>query len=184
MVIHSGYFNKVLLADAAIGLSRKIGTDEGMQDEVVQILQRHHDEEREALAGEARLLEREIKRWEQEAKNLVGQIKADEVNTLVANRLAEVQQRLAQESPRLAHIRQELERLAEWAIPNEKVAAVLQRFDPLWQAMNSVEKQKLLQLLIERIDFDGKQGQITITFRPSGLESLLTESLSPVETAA
>jgi site-specific DNA recombinase len=74
---------------------RGIGTDPGLQDEVVQIISRHHDEERESLAAEERLLDREIKRWEQESRNLVGQIRAGEVNTLVASRLAEVQERLA-----------------------------------------------------------------------------------------
>ena len=115
---------------------------------------------------------------------MVGQIKADEVSALVTSRLAEVQERLAQETPRLAHVRQELARLEEWAIPKETVAQALQRFDPLWQAMTMVERQKLLQLLIERINYDGKQGSVTIIFRPSGLESLLTESLATKENAA
>lgn len=44
--------------------------------------------------------------------------------------------------------------------------------------MNIVEKQKLLQLLIDRIDYDGKVGQVTIHFHPTGLESLLTETLT------
>ena len=163
---------------------KSIGSDPGLQQEVMEILTRHHEEEREALVAEERLLDREIKRWTQEAKNLVGQIKADDVSTLVTSRLAQVQERLAQETPRLAHVRQELARLAEWAIPAETVARALQRFDPLWQAMTMVERQKLLQLLIERIDYDGKQGSVTIIFRPSGLESLLTESLATKETAA
>ena len=50
--------------------------------------------------------------------------------------------------------------------------------------MTMIERQKLLQLLIERIDYDGKQGSVTIIFRPSGLESLLTESLASKENAA
>jgi len=163
---------------------KSIGSDPGLQQEVMEILGRHHEEEREALVAEERLLDREIKRWTQEARNLVGQIKADEVGTLVTGRLAEVQERLAQETPRLAHVRQELARQAEWAIPAETVARALERFDPLWQAMTMVERQKLLQLLIERIEYDGKQGSVTIIFRPSGLESLLTESLATKETAA
>lgn len=163
---------------------KSIGSDPTLQQEVMEILSRHHDEERETLVAEEHLLDREIKRWTHEAKNLIGQINADEVSTLVTSRLAEVQERLAQETPRLAHVRQELARLAEWAIPTETVAKALERFDPLWQAMMMVERQKLLRMLIERIDYDGKQGSVTIVFRPSGLESLLTESLATKETAA
>ena len=163
---------------------RGIGSDPGLQEEVMQILGHHHEEERETLIAEERLLDREIKRWAQEAKNLVGQIKADEVNTLVASRLAEVQERLAQETPRLAHVRKELARLKHWAIPQDQVATALKRFDPLWQGMTMVERQRLLQLLIERVDYDGSAGHVTIHFHPSDLESLLTESLTTKKTAA
>lgn len=110
----------------------------------------------------------------------MGQIKADEVNTLVASRLAEVQERLAHETPRLAQIRDNLTRLANWTIPATKVATMLEKFDGLWLAMTTPEKQKLLNLLIDRIDYDGAVGQVTIHFHPSGLESLLTETTSEI----
>ncbi len=61
---------------------------------------------------------------------------------------------------------------------------MLAKFDGLWQAMTTPEKQKLLNLLIDRIDYDGRAGQVTIHFHPSGLESLLTESLTTSEVAA
>ncbi|MBL8825188.1 MAG: recombinase zinc beta ribbon domain-containing protein, partial [Planctomycetia bacterium] len=155
-----------------------IGSDPSLQAEVLAIIHQHHEEHRQTLKSEQALLERELKRWQQEARNLVGQIKAGEVNTLVTSRLAEVQERIAHETPQLAQIRDELERLADWSITSESVATVLGRFDDLWKAMNIVEKQKLLQLLIDRIDYDGKVGQVTIHFHPTGLESLLTETLT------
>ncbi len=62
---------------------KSIGSDPGLRQEVMEILNRHHEEEREALVAEERLLDREIKRLTQEAKNLVGQIKADDVSTLL-----------------------------------------------------------------------------------------------------
>ena len=43
--------------------------------------------------------------------------RADEVNTLVARRLAEAQQRLTHETLRLAPIRNNLACLADWTIP-------------------------------------------------------------------
>ena len=85
---------------------KSIGSDPGLKQEVMEILSRHHEEEREALVAEELLLDREIKRWGNEANNLVGQIKADEVSTLVTSRLAQVQERIAHEKPRLAHVRQ------------------------------------------------------------------------------
>jgi site-specific DNA recombinase len=159
-----------------------IGSDPELQNEVLQILNQHHTEHREELVAEQRLLDRELKRWHSESKNLIGQIKSGEVGSLVAKRLAEVQERIALETPRLAQIRDELARLGDWSLPREKVASLLQRFDDLWKAMTIMERQKLLQLLIDQIDYDGRAGQVTIHFKPSGLESLLTETL--VENAA
>ncbi|MBL8821962.1 MAG: recombinase family protein [Planctomycetia bacterium] len=157
---------------------RGIGSDPALQAEVLTIIHQHHEEHRQTMQSEQALLMRELKRWQQEARNLIGQVKAGEVNTLVTSRLAEVQERIAHETPRLAQIREELERLADWTITAESVATVLGRFDELWKAMNIVEKQKLLQLLIDRIDYDGKVGQVTIHFHPTGLESLLTETIT------
>jgi site-specific DNA recombinase len=163
---------------------RGIGTDTALQAEVLTIIHQHHDDHRQTLESEAALLERELTRWQTEARNLVGQIKAGEVNTLVASRLAEVQERIAHETPRLAQIRDELARLATWTITPEKVATVLGGFDDLWQAMNVVERQRLLQLLIARIDYHGGAGEVTIHFHPTGLESLITDTLPTSEKAA
>ena len=163
---------------------RGIGTDPGLQARSDGDLGRHHEEERESLAAEERLLDREIKRWNQEARNLVGQIKAGEVNTLVASRLAEVQERLAQETPRLAHVRHELARLADWAIPAENgshAAATVRRtvagHDDGGEAEAAATAHRT-----HRLRWQARQ--VTIHFHPSGLESLLTESLTTKENAA
>jgi hypothetical protein len=47
-----------------------------------------------------------------------------------------------------------------------------------------VERQRLLQLLIDRIDYHGGAGEVTIHFHPTGLESLLTDTLTTTEKAA
>jgi hypothetical protein len=55
-------------------------------------------------------------------------------------------------------------------------AQALALFDPVWEALVPRERVSLLQLLIERIDYDPKG--VAITFRPAGLASLGAEQRS------
>ena len=43
------------------------------------------------------------------------------------------------------------------------------QFDPVWDALLPRERANILQLLIERVDYDGQGGELVITFRPVGL---------------
>lgn len=54
-------------------------------------------------------------------------------------------------------------------IDPEQAARALAPFDPVsgcWSRAN------VLQLLVERVDYDGKGGELAITFRPAGLAAL------------
>ena len=37
------------------------------------------------------------------------------------------------------------------------------------------EQACILELLVERVDYDGKGGNISMTFRPTGIQALATE---------
>jgi len=55
-------------------------------------------------------------------------------------------------------------------------AKALAQFDPVWDALVPREQASLLQLLIERVDYDPKE--VAITFRPNGIASLAGEQRS------
>jgi site-specific DNA recombinase len=37
------------------------------------------------------------------------------------------------------------------------------------------EQARILELLIDRVDYDGERGQVSLTFRPCGIRSLTQE---------
>jgi site-specific DNA recombinase len=45
----------------------------------------------------------------------------------------------------------------------------------VWDALVPREQANLLQLLIERVDYDGVAKEVAITFRPAGTASLAAE---------
>ena len=48
-------------------------------------------------------------------------------------------------------------------------------YDPIWDVLLTPEKERVLQLLIERIDYDGTTGTMAISWRLSGFGDLAAE---------
>jgi site-specific DNA recombinase len=48
-------------------------------------------------------------------------------------------------------------------------------FDPLWETLSAREQARILHLLIERVDYDGPNGTVEITFHPTGIKTLADE---------
>jgi site-specific DNA recombinase len=49
--------------------------------------------------------------------------------------------------------------------------------DPAWQTMTFDQQARVVQLLVSRVDYDGAQGKVAITFHPLGLKTLAGEWL-------
>ncbi len=101
-----------------------------------------------------------------------------------AARLVEVQGRIGTAERRLVEVEDELARLIDQNIDEDDVAAALAEFDAVWAALKPNEQARVLELLIERVQYDGKAGDIAITFRPSGIKTLAAETAEPEESAA
>ena len=84
---------------------------------------------------------------------------------------------------RLTEIREETYRLRGDLISDDEVAQALQQFDPVWESLSPREQSRVLQLLIERVDYDGDAGTVSVTFRPTGIKAL-TDEFAIGETAA
>jgi site-specific DNA recombinase len=42
------------------------------------------------------------------------------------------------------------------------------------------EQARVIELLVERVDFDGSAGKVAITFRPAGIRTLADELVQPM----
>jgi site-specific DNA recombinase len=73
---------------------------------------------------------------------------------------------------RLAEVQEKVAAIDRGHIDPEEAARALAQFDPVWGALLPRERANVMQLLIERIDYDGQGGELRITFRPAGLASL------------
>jgi site-specific DNA recombinase len=54
----------------------------------------------------------------------------------------------------------------------------LAELEPSWDQLTPAEQGRLVCLLVARVDYDGAQSKLAITFHPLGLKTLAGEWLS------
>ncbi len=154
---------------------KAIGRDPTLLSEVVAQARRQGQLQVESLETERRGLERELSRWNAEVRELVAQLAPDESNTPSAAQLANLQERIRNAERRNTQVRDEITGLRRDIVDEQEVAQALTVFDPVWDALTPKEQVRVLQLLIERVDYDGSTGNVSITFHPSGIKTLAVE---------
>jgi site-specific DNA recombinase len=95
-----------------------------------------------------------------------------------------VQERIRHAERRLTEIDNELISLNGELVGDAEVSKVLADFDQLWEALVPREQSRVLELLVERVDYDGQRGNVSLTFHPSGIKSLTEELANYEEDAA
>ena len=73
--------------------------------------------------------------------------------------------------------------LEQERVTEDEVATALSTFDPVWNALAPREQARIVQLLVERVDYDGAAGTIAITFHPAGLKALAAERTTKEKSA-
>jgi site-specific DNA recombinase len=146
------------------------------------------------LAESRRLASEGIKRLKAERAALERQRRVDEAEQgqLAATggenghlvRLVCVQERISDADRRLCEVEDELAQIVAFEITEEHVAAAVGEFDAVWGSLAPKEQARILALMIDQIDHDGKTGNVAITFRPTGLKSLTVAKPELEESAA
>src|SRR5262249_42615566 len=98
--------------------------------------------------------------------------------------LSEAHDRIRDAERRMTEIDEELASLSAQLIDPAEVTAALTDFDAVWNCLTPREQARVIELLIEEIAYDGDQGNITITFRATGIKTLAAELAKRNEEAA
>lgn len=132
---------------------------------------RQIEESIRALEAERRATQRDVSQAGCEIRELV----ASPETPHTTPRLADLQERIQSGERRLTEIRVETDRLQNELVTEEEVADALREFDPIWEQLSPKEQARVLELLIERVDYDGEEGTVSVTFRPTGFRELAEE---------
>ena len=150
---------------------RHIGHDPALLQETLRAVAEEKEHERGQLEQERRMLQAEHQSCRGEARKLTAAL-ATSASTSVAERVAELDHRTVQIETRLGEIQRTIAGIDSGIVDPGEAAWALAAFDPVWDALVPRERVSLLQLLIERVDYDGAAKECAITFRPAGLASL------------
>jgi site-specific DNA recombinase len=119
------------------------------------------------LKREHQMLERDISRKSKALnKRLAVQIGSGKAE------LAAGKDELHRLETRLTEIRERQIALSQVMLDEPEVAEALTQFEPVWESLNSREQARIIRLLVECVEFDGKRGSVAVTFRPTGIKSL------------
>jgi len=163
---------------------RAIGNDPGLAAETLEAAQNQQRERALALEQERRVIERDRARAGAGIRKLAAELGVAPVNGRTTARLAELNEQVRRHEQRLAEIDDECRQLAGTRLDGSEVADALRAFDPVWDSLTPRERARIIELLVERVDYDGRNSTITVTFRPAGIQSLSEELLRKEEHAA
>ncbi len=142
-----------------------VGQDPALVRQTSHEARRHHEGRSKELAAETTRLTRDQKKIGKEVTEALA-IPGG------ASRLGELQQRLQANEHRQAQIGEERQALDRTLVSEADVATALGEFDPVWQTLTPREQGRVLQLLVERVEYHGGSGKVAITFQPTGIRLL------------
>ena len=140
-----------------------IGRDPGLLQETLAQLRTIKATRQPALVAERRRLDRELARLRDRGGDevQVGRIEA-----------------------RLVEIAEELAVLEGQSVDRRDLARALALFDEVWSCLFPSEQERVIALLVERVDFDAERETVAITFRPTGIRVLAEEIADTQEVVA
>ena len=160
---------------------RGLGRDPALLREILAQARGEEEARGVELEAEQRGLERALGGWQAEVRNLSLHIRPGEDNNSVVARLADLQERIGLVEGRVRKVREQIHAIRDRMLNETEAATALSPFDPLWGTLNPAEQARVVGLLVERVDYDGGKGKVTISFHPTGVRALADELASRAE---
>jgi site-specific DNA recombinase len=157
---------------------RCIGQDPAVLRETIVQTQSQVRSRLEELEAERRGLFRDVARWNADVRRCAEQ-SAGGGETAFLARIADLHDRIGTGERRLREIQEEVSGLDRELIDEGEIARALAGFDPVWDALTPHERARIIRMLVERVDYDGLQGKVTITFHAAGIQALADEQAGP-----
>ena len=145
---------------------RRIGRHPALVKAALADARRKDKSTSRTLEAQKRQADKELRQLGVELRRAVGKD---------SDQLAAVQQRIDAAERRATEVREQLTALGASAVDEGHLAQALERFDPLWDVLKPQERVRIVQLLVERVSYDGQGGTVAVTFRATGIKTLAEE---------
>jgi site-specific DNA recombinase len=152
-----------------------IGKDRALLQQVLEQARQQDSARAGELDAERAGLEKDLTGWHREIRDLSGRLRPGEDNGAVIGRLAELQERIGTVEVRVRKLREQIHAIHHQLLEEDEAALAMSIFDPVWGSLTPHEQVRAVQLLVERVDYNGSKGKVSITFRPTGIKTLARE---------
>jgi site-specific DNA recombinase len=156
-----------------------IGNDPDLLAEVLKQVRAQEQEKADAIAGEQQSPKKDLGHWHKELWDLTARLKPGEDSGPAMARLADLQERITAAEGAMRNLENRAQSLqhSKQFDPGD-AALALSAFDPVWATLAPREQARIIELLIERVDFDGAKGKVAIAFRESAIQTLANRPTS------
>ncbi len=157
---------------------KRIGADPALCAETFREVQAQAQAEQRALKLESKRIDRELVAARAELGQLTTALAraTGSAADAVMARLAEAQERVVALERRQREIGDRRTILATQNVDPEAVGRALATFTDVWDVLLTPERERVVRLLIERIDYDGAAGVASIAFSATGANLIVTET--------
>ena len=152
------------IEEAVVAHIRNVSGNPEMARAILLKSQEQEEQAVESLQAERRLLVKELDRCNAQI--------ARSASIGHTDQLADLHDRLRQLEQRYSTVVNELQVWAQERLDPAIVKNALQEFTPIWEELTPGEKTKILQNLLEKVSYDGRNGSVTVAFRSAGLKNL------------
>ena len=97
------------------------------------------------------------------------------------DRILALQPEIQAAEERLASLAAELRDWQSQEIDEAELARALEEFEPIWENLTTAEQTHLLNLIVEKVNYNGKTHKVAVSFRTAGLRELCAGEIPSAE---
>ena len=161
------------LEAAVVDQIRCISTDDGLMQEVLRQSRKTVGTGLKELQQQQKQYEKQLARDHAEIKRIVAMQKP---NDPTLARLAELNERTALSELELHQLHTRISQLASSELADAEIRAAFGDFDTLWKSVSQREQGKLMEVLVERVEYDPHDVAISVSFHRSGIKTLAAKA--------
>jgi site-specific DNA recombinase len=151
---------------------KAIGRDDALVRRVLEQARRQDAERKKGLDAERRVLAADVAGWYAEIRTVTAKLKPGDDNCPAIDRLSELQQRVFAGEAKLKALKEQAASADAQVIDEAEAIETLAAFEPIWTTLTPREQTRVVQLLVEQVEYDGSRGKVSIAFRAAGISTL------------
>jgi len=164
------------LESFVIGELRSLGEDNGLVRDAVLAAQATLRERLVSLEHDRDTLGVELDAARSDLRDIVSEGRDRSGSAAVA---AELRERIRDLDARARRLDTRLAAMRDRVLDEDELVGALEAFDPLWEQLNAKERERLVHLLVKRVEWDAETETITVTFNAEAESVVDEEAVCP-----